>query len=666
MASNNITDVDRIGLQWLLATGLAASALLVTELPIWVTLIYGGTVLWRYVIERWQRYRPGRLVRYVLLALAVSGIYLEFGSIFGRDPGVALLLVLLGLKLFELRNRRDAMLTLFLLYVLLGGAFLFDQTLPVALWALVVVTMSLMTLIRLQQPVTWRVTWRLGAEILLKAVPLLVLLYVLFPRMGGTLWGMPNDAYSGRTGISDEMRPGSIRSVSESSEVALRVDFLGATPPAARDQYWRGLVLWGYDGLTWRRNVPATGSEPLQALSPPLQYQVTLEPSHRHWLFALDLPVAVSERVQPRPGYTLWRAAPVSERITYVVTSHTRYTTGPLTTPERSAALALPDISPRVREFADRLRAQHADPVARAQEVLNYFRNEEFFYTLTPPLLGGDPVDEFLFETRRGFCEHYAGAYAVLMRAAGIPARVVVGYQGGELNPTGNYLIVRQYDAHAWTELWFPERGWVRIDPTAAVAPERVELGFDAVRRLAEQGLRFGGLAPDLLAQALQRPWFEKMVRNARLYWDYTNLAWYRWVVDYRQPRQESLLRKLGFQHIDWTHILLTLGSGCLLVLLSYIAWARRGPVPDPAQRLYLRFCRKLSRAGVTRAPYEGPRDFAGRAGGRRPELAPTIHAITERYLNLRYGRRAGNDEMRELARTVAAFKARRQPRRNK
>jgi transglutaminase-like putative cysteine protease len=637
-----------------------ACATLALELPLWVSTAFVVSVLWRYAIERFHVYRPARLVRYLLVALVTFVAYREFGTILGRDPGLSLLVALLGLKLLELRTVRDATFTLFLLYVVLVGGFLFEQTLLSALWALATVAVSLATLVRLQQALPAPAALRLAGEMLLKAIPLLIILYVLFPRVSGALWGMPTDASRGRSGLPDEVRAGTIHELSLSSDIALRVDFISGTPPPARELYWRALVLTETDGRIWRRADPGVATASLRPLGAPVQYRVTIEPNDKRWLSALDMPRTTPSGAFMRPGFTLARAEPLRDRVSYVVTSHPRYATTPLPPSERRRALALPAVSARLQAFADELRAQHARPEDRVQAVLDHIRRENFVYTLAPPLLGENPVDQFLFETRRGFCEHYASAFATLMRAAGVPARVVIGYQGGELNPAGNYLIVRQSDAHAWTEVELPERGWVRVDPTAAVAPERIELGIEAIRRLEAQGLVPGAVGAEALARALSLPWGERAWLRARLYWDYTNIAWYRFIVDYGKESQENFLHALGFGTIEWTRVLIVLGGACTLVLLVYVVWSRRAPPLDPAQRLYLRFCRKLARVGVERAPDEGALAFAKRAAAERPELAPDIGAITARYLNLRYGRVASNEELRVLARAVATLKSRR------
>jgi protein-glutamine gamma-glutamyltransferase len=653
-------EIDRVALQWLLATGAMACAAIAFELPNWISLVFAASLCWRYAIERFHWRRPRRLLRYTFAVLVIAGVSREFGTVLGRDPGLSLLVALLGLKLLELRGLRDAMFTLFLFYIVLAGAFLFNQTLLTAIWGVACVVASVITLMRLQQPLPGRAVWRIAPELVVKAVPLLLVLYLLFPRVGGTLWGVSTQAGRGSSGIPEEVRPGAINELSSSAEIAFRADFVNGAPPG-RELYWRALVLWDSDGRVWKRGVAGlTGAGGrVRALGRAVQYRMTLEPSNKRWLFALDLPATVPSGAVARSDFTFTRPDIVRERMSYDLISYPRYATTELNPIERERALALPPLSARVRAYADYLRRQHAEPAARVQAVLTHIRDEHFVYTLTPPLLGDDPVDQFFFETRRGFCEHYASAFATLMRATGVPARIVVGYQGGEVNPTGNYLIVRQADAHAWVEVALPGRGWVRVDPTAAVAPERVELGIEAIRRLEAQGLVPGAVSAEALARALNLGWLERMTREARLYWDYTNLAWYRFVVDYRKENQEGLLHALGFETIQWSRVLILLGGACTLLLVGYVAWARRGPTLDPAQRWYLRFCRKLQRGGVTRAAHEGPLAFCERACGVRPDLAPVIRAVTAHYLNLRYAPSASNDEFRLLVRGVRGLRSR-------
>jgi transglutaminase-like putative cysteine protease len=460
--------------------------------------------------------------------------------------------------------------------------------------------------------------------------------------------------------MPDTMQPGSIRSLSESSEVAFRVDFDGA-PPRQSELYWRGLVFTEFDGRGWQRGpvhrVEAASFVPQNEAR---RYHVTLEPSNKPWMPALDLPAIRPRGARYQSDFTLEYREPVRERLNYTLTSYTRYNTGALEPAERARALQLPPgAGPRTRALATQWQRQSSGPQQVAQAALDYFRRENFVYTLSPPLLGDDPVDEFLFDARRGFCEHYAAAFVALMRAAGIPSRVVVGYLGGELNTAGDYLIVRQSDAHAWAEIWLAERGWVRVDPTGAIAPERIELGIDAVRRLEQQGLALGSLSNDAVLRALELGWFEFVARQARWYWDYTNLAWYRWVVDYGKERQEGFFAALGLDDISWGRLTGLLTAGVLLIMLVYALWLwRPGKSTDPAQAAYLRFCRKLARAGLKRAPHEGAHAFAERAVRRRADLAGSILEITGLYEDLRYGR-ATSDRKKfvSLKKRVANFR---------
>ena len=656
---------DRHALTWLLATLVAARPPLVLELPAWVVLVFVLAVAWRYLIETRRRYVPGRTLRLVSMVLVTVAVYRQYGTLLGRDPGIALLVVLLGLKLLELRSLRDHLIIVFLSYLVILGGFLYTQNPWIGAWALVAVIVSTLTLMRLQQPegMPFPLRLRLATGLLAQALPLMLVMYFLFPRFHGALWELPAATHS-RTqiGMSEVMQPGSIRQLVESGRIAFRATFT-AKPPPARELYWRGLVLWSTDGQAWRRDrEPAEAAASFTPLGDPLDYTVTLEASGKPWLFALDLPGSAPPGAHFRPGFTLEHSKPIHERYTYALTSYPLYRTGALTPDEREATLELPEkISARVRALAESWRAPGRDPRETAQAALDYFRRENFVYTLSPPLLGEDPVDEFLFRTRRGFCEHYAAAFVTLMRAAGIPSRVVAGYLGGEYNAAGNYFIVRQADAHAWAEFWHPREGWLRADPTSVVAPERIEFGAAAVRSLESQGVALGRLSAAAVQQALETGWLDRGWRRTRLYWDTLNLAWYQWVEDYTRERQRALLQRLGFERASWTQLTLTLSLGVAALLLAYavLPRLRRRHRADPALTLYLRLCRKLARAGLARAPYEGPLSFLRRSAERRPELRADLEAVTGLYVALRYGRAPGAEMLREFRARVGRFRAR-------
>ncbi|GAB4512347.1 MAG: protein-glutamine gamma-glutamyltransferase TgpA [Sulfuricaulis sp.] len=655
--------VDRHVLLSLLAAGSFAVAPHALELPAWVIAVFIVSAAWRYGIEAYQWYRPGKLVRFGLMLIILVAMLRQYHTLLGRDPGMALLITLIGLKFLELKTTRDFVVSLFVFYLIILGNFLYGQSLWLGAWALLAAGVSTAALVHLTQPTGLDMLQRLrlSGVMLAKAVPLMLIVYLLFPRINGTLWGLPADAHSGLTGMSDTMQPGSIRSLSESSEIAFRVNF-DAAPPPARELYWRGLVLTEFDGRGWQRGQTQRMEDiSFVPLNDSVRYHVTLEPSNKPWMPALELPVIRPKGARYQTDFTLEHREPIRERLNYTLTSYTRYRTGALDSTERARALRLPrNVSPRTRALAAQWQRENSNAQQVAQAALDHFRRENFVYTLSPPLLGDDPVDEFLFGTRRGFCEHYAAAFVTLMRAVGIPSRVVVGYLGGELNTAGNYMIVRQSDAHAWAEIWLTERGWVRVDPTGAIAPERIELGLDAVRRLEQQGLALGSLSNEAVLRALELGWFEVVARNARWYWDYTNIAWYRWVVDYGKERQERFLTSLGFDDISWGRLTGLLTAGVLLITLLYaLLLLRSKKYTDPALALYLRFCRKLARAGLKRAPHEGAHAFAGRAARKRTDLADSISEITNLYEELRYGRTMSDrKKFISLKKRIAAFRA--------
>lgn len=657
----SVAITNRHVLHSLLFAGVCAVAPLALELPLWVSAVFAVGGIWRYACEAFQWYRPGRLVRFGLMLLVIVAVHRQFGTLLGREPGIALLITLSGLKFLELKTLRDYVVSLFVFYLVILGGFLFSQSLWLGAWALMAVAASTAALMHLMQPTGLNLPqrWRLSGVMLAKAVPLMVIVYLLFPRISGTLWGLPTDAYAGLTGMPDVMQPGSIRSLSESSEIAFRVTFDGVPPPL-RELYWRGLVLTQTDGRGWTRGRPReAGPASFGRLSGPVRYHVTMEPSNKPWMPALDLPAIRPTGSRYLSDFTLERREPIRERLNYTLVSYTRYRTGGLDGVERERALQIPrNASPRARTLAEQWRRENRGPLAVAQAALDYFHRENFVYTLNPPLLGADPVDDFLFRARRGFCEHYASAFVTLMRAAGIPSRVVIGYLGGEFNTAGDYLIVRQSDAHAWAEIWLNDRGWVRVDPTGAVAPERIELGLEAVRRLEQQGVALGSLPTDAILRALELGWFEHVALQARWYWDLTNLTWYRWVVDYGKERQERFLSSLGLNDISWNRLIGLLFAGVVLVTLIYalLLLRRKKPV-DPVLALYLRYCRELARVDMVRAPHEGALDFARRCAHIRPDLKERIDTITGYYVHARYGNPVDADAVLAFKREVTAFK---------
>ena len=504
---------------WLLLALCIVTVPHVERLPWWITLLAATLFAWRLYIMLYGLNLPRKWLLLLIAAGGLGGIYISYGRILGRDAGVALLVIMLALKLLELATLRDAMILIFICYFLVITNFLYSQSIPTALYMLGAVWIVTATMVGFQfrgrQP-GYRYQLRSAGMLLLQSAPLMLVLFVLFPRVQGPMWSLPQDAYAGITGLSDEMAPGSVSRLLLSDAIAFRVSFGSQLPPANR-LYWRGPVLWDFDGYTWTApRVPFVTRREYHALGDPVEYTVTVEPHSRRWLFALDLPSRVPPLSVMSNDFQLFYQTAVNNRVRYDMTSHLNYRDN--AEPGRRQlrrALALPaNSNPRSRELANRMRKAAADERSYIAAVLGMFRNQNFYYTTTPPLLlREDPVDEFLFSTRAGFCEHYASSFAVLMRAAGIPARIVTGYQGGELNTVGNYLTVRQADAHAWVEVWLNDDGWVRVDPTGAVSPARVEAGVAAAVPQADP-------LPFLLRGGY--PW----LRRTRMAWDSVANSW--------------------------------------------------------------------------------------------------------------------------------------------
>jgi transglutaminase-like putative cysteine protease len=585
---------------------------------------------------------------------------LHYDTLLGKNAGVALLVVMLLLKLLEVRNARDVRLVVFLCYFLVITNFLFSQSLAMAVYmfaATLVITAALAAGTTASATTPPAQYLRLAAVLLGQAAPLMLVLFLFFPRIEGPVWGLPDDAWAGMTGLGDSMSPGAISKLVQSDAPAFRASFQGRTP-RAEQRYWRGPVLWQTDGRTWSAGhleLPSrtTAAEP-GGDAAEFEYSITLEPHNKHWLLALDLPVMVSIPAIHTLDFQMLAYRPVRKRIRYMATSFTRIATEPLHNAQRTAALQLPDgISTRVRNLALGWRGQSTDDAAVVQQALAHFNEQDFVYTLEPPLLGADPVDEFLFTTRRGFCEHYAAAFVVLMRSAGIPARVVTGYQGGEYNPLGDYWLVRQSDAHAWAEVWLPDGGWQRVDPTAAVAPQRIERSLDTAGGLADSAAGFRIANSDLLGRSLSR---------LRYLLDAMNNQWHEWVLSYGPQRQLEFLASLGIDRASWKQMALALLllSGALLLGIALWMLLRQPAPADPVQRAWLQFCRRLARCGLARRPGEGPLDFARRVTTARPALTVEVNAITRLYIALRYGkpaRQAAGDATR-LQRMVRRFSA--------
>jgi transglutaminase-like putative cysteine protease len=634
---------DKADTLLLLIAALMVLAPHFAHLPLWVSLAVCATLLWRAAITwRGKRMPPMWLLVPVAVA-AMAGVYLTYRTLLGRDAGVAMLTLLLAFKLLEMRAKRDLFVVIFLSFFVLLTSFFYSQTMPTALF----MAATIIVLLTAQQSFQYTGTvpplarrLRTSAKLFLLAAPLALLMFVGFPRVQGPLWGMPGDAHSGRSGISDSMAPGTLSSLAQSDEVAFRVRFLDQAPPQ-NQLYWRSIVLGDYDGRTWTRVPRRRGAQrtdiAISVRGQAVRHEVTMEPTGKRWLALLEL-------TGPRfsvPGFNVresdemeqFTMEPVARRVRYAASAYVDFQLQANEQPENLMRwLELPDgFNPRTLALAQQLK-QAVPPTANGQpdagqlsrQVLSMFRRDTFNYTLQPPLAGRDMVDDFLFTSKAGFCEHYSGAYVVLMRAMGVPARVVTGYQGGEMNPLDGYLTVRQSDAHAWAEIWLPSQGWRRVDPTGAVAPERIARNL--ARALpAPSAFGFGQFI------ALQND-PDSWLAQLRFRYAALNNSWNQWVLDYNPDRQRSFLAELGSVFGNWRS---ALGAALVCALVSLLHWRRQRRPAAPLDGLYQAFCRLQARHGYARRPDEGPLSYAARL--RDMPASADKHAAMETFLTL-YG----------------------------
>ncbi|MEP7044450.1 MAG: DUF3488 and transglutaminase-like domain-containing protein [Dokdonella sp.] len=617
--------------QFELLTAAAAATLFahIGHLPPWLWLPLAILLPLRAWTRRQGAQKFGVWIRLPLTALLVVLVLVNFGNVFGREPGSVLACGLLGLKLLEAERVRDARVVLGFSAFVLMSALLFTQTLLFSGLICAILVLLVAALVSLQPaPIEprrpWRAQFKLAALLLGVGLPLAAAGFVLVPRLGSPLWGSPGNDAVARTGLSDSMAPGALTDLLIDESPAFRVDF-DAAPPPPQQRYFRTLVLWDFDGTTWtRERMFGLGSaDQAQLLGATLDYMITLEPTDRRWLPALDLPWSGPTDVRLGADRTLVANAPVAQPRQYRVQSATRYLLAPtLSAAQRARALALPDsFDPRARALAEHWRAEGRDDAAIVRAALDLF-HASFTYTLSPPALGRDSVDDFLFGTQKGFCEHYSSAFVFLMRAAGIPARVVTGYQGGWWNDSGSYLLVRQSDAHAWAETWMPGRGWQRVDPTAAVSPARIEQGAAAVNGNAGWE---------------QADW----LRDLRNRIDFANRLWTESIIRFDALRQKSMLTPFGIDTANQGDLLLALSAVLAVAMLFATIWAMRtGPQArgDALDRAWSQLGRRLARAGFAAHANEGPLDWLQRLRARAPALASGLTPLVDDYVALRYG----------------------------
>ena len=656
-----ISTIPRKPLIWLALAMLFIVPPMFGNLAPWVPLFFLIMLLAKFYLE-WRGVRLRSTVVKLGVAIAgIGGVALSYQSLIGAEPSLSVCLILFAIKIIEAHTAREFHILVALGWFLCLAQLIISQDLTPALCSLLAFAFVLASVVQFHRgnsPARTRFTsLRAAFALILQALPLVIALFFLFPRGSGGFRFVLNRAYGNRTGMSDSLSPGSISSLALSNEAAFRVEFPDGDMPAASNLYWRGGVFSSGRGMSWMSAKSDALWHPPEGLGGVgIRQRIILQPHGGRWIFALDRPARAPRGTRMVAGSVLLADQAVYSAFLYEVTSRTASREVELPSRERKTCLQLPnDVSPQIRALVQSWTSKASDSRTVVSAAMRYFHDQNFKYSLSPGEYGPNALDEFMFVRRSGFCEHYAAAFATLMRVAGIPSRVVVGYQGGEFNSLGNYLLVRQSDAHAWCEIWAQGKGWERVDPTLVVAPERVKMGFASFMELRGKtgaGATVGDPAQLVLAR---HGFFHSM----QLAWDTLGYEWNTHVSGFDEDAQRSLLQSFGiinrcpFIMFGWASLI----AAVLLGGQFLSSWWNSRAKPDITLVLYRRFCQRLGTLGVVREPSEGPRQYADRAMRQFPALADEINGIADLYIALRYAPEPGNATTENLARRIKAFR---------
>src|SRR6266567_7801137 len=665
------TSIPRRPLLWMAAALLFTLPPFFDSLAIWVPWLFLVSLALKFWMEP-RGYRLRSIVlKLLLVATALTTVFISYGAVRGVEAGISLLVVLMSLKILEAHTAREFRVMVLIGWMLCLCGFFLSQDFTTALCLLIAFALLVVALIQFHRGASPGAVWPpvgTTCKLLLQASPLVVLFFLLFPRINAGLQFELRPFRAANTGFSDRLSPGRIAALANSSEIAFRAEFPGSSTRPSGPMYWRGIVMWHCNGMEWRapddprpkspsttRDIAGTGGLPVQfPNAKEIQQRITLAPHGARWMFALDHPIKTPPAAKLARGDYLYSVLPIRKSRQYEVVS-SEFSRSEITAKERAEALEVPaSISSAVRDLAHSWTVQNPEPRGVVNSALQFFRTQGFSYSLTPGEY--DDLEEFLFRRRVGFCEHYAASFATLMRLAGIPARVVVGYLGGEYNDLGHFFLVRQADTHAWCEVWFPDSGWTRVDPTSAVAPGRASLDLNSflARHVASGEIEARRSA--FVTQLTQSAIFT----NIRLAWEAVNYEWDTRVLGFDADVQESLLASVGISSSGpFLLITETLGIAAALLVI-YAGWMqlRTRPRVDRVKALYERFCRKVARFGVRRNPWEGPSDFSRRAAKLLPDESERIQKISNTYIALRYSPKSPALVLNKFAKEVNAFAA--------
>ncbi|MBW1983462.1 MAG: DUF3488 domain-containing transglutaminase family protein [Deltaproteobacteria bacterium] len=614
-------------------------------------------LLWSYMFlaVRYGWAGPGKVTRFLLTAAGFLGVAVSYGKILGGGAFIGLLAIMAGLKPLETKTHRDKMIAVFIAYFIVITSLFESENLAITIYMFLSVLISTAVLIHVNHPSgKLKANVKQSAKIMVQAIPLMILLFFLFPRLQGSLWGLARQK-TAHTGFTESLNMGDISKLVHNDKAAFRAEFSGDLPEPAK-RYWRGIVLWRCEGARWHVGIRAPQLQHETKAAEPYEYSVIIEPHNKRWLFALDLPSNAPGRSILLDDYSLRLNYNLRHKQRFNLRSYTSYNTGPLKPWERTALKLPARGNENARELALLWALEAETDEQIIESALNYFKENNFLYTLNPPLLGSNPIDDFLFNKKQGYCEHFASAFAFLMRAAGIPARLVGGYLGGKPNLYGNFISVRQSDAHVWVEVWLQGKGWTRVDPTYAVAPSRIDQGMETAVSADE--------LPGFLSFGQQGIFsgIQEVIRNR---WEAINAKWDSFFIGYSYDDQKSFLLRFGINLETLKGKLKSLLAIVALIILSGIILSlrlfRKHHVGrrDPVQRFYIRFCSKLEKAGFPRRSDQGPRDYAKEIGQKKRSLKERVDEIIDLYIILRYTRRGNANYMKKYVFLVNQFNPR-------
>ncbi len=600
------------------------------RLPLWFPILLIGVILSRWLTAIKQtKPLPKVIIILITLTAFITIVYFQ-GFKLNREISVTILAAMTVLKILETNTKRDAWMVVTLCYFVILTRFFYSQDLLLVIYLFLSVLIITHTLFILQhdnkKDFLDKRELKQTLGLLATGLPLAVLFFLFFPRLGSPIWGSPDFFGSGKTGIGDSMSPGSISQLFSDDSTAFRATFKGSIPNNS-DLYWRGPVLWDFDGKTWNTNQRQTSKKTFIASNDTgtlVSYEVELEPTGQKYLFALDYVKTAPTGSTLKADQQLITENDINQLRHYTALSQFKaYNSNELLSPEDFARLKYlpPSFNPKTKALIQQWKRQVHSPLELIKKILTHFATDEFYYSYSPPLLMGDTVDQFLFETKSGFCEHYASAFTVMMRAAGIPARIVTGYQGGILNE--GYLLVKQSDAHAWAEVWIQNKGWLRVDPTSAVSPLRVEQGSQALIR---QNAR----------NWLDNSWSRKLGER----YDAIRHNWNKWVREYNATKQKAIFKVIGFDSVNGRAIIIVLGTIILittLLVLFFLYINRPKRKQSPYDKIQKKFKLLFLKHGLTAEENLGLLEFSKKATEYFPQSKNSIQQFTTLYLRLRF-----------------------------